>query len=89
MALILNCKLTIANLGDSSAILIRNNQMLELTSEQVPTRIDEYQRIIERQGMVIPVGQIMRVQGVLAVTRAIGDIAYKDYITSEPEISSI
>ena len=25
MALITNCKLTIANLGDSSAILIRNN----------------------------------------------------------------
>ena len=31
----------------------------------------------------------MRVQGVLAVTRAIGDIAFKDYITSDPEISSI
>ena len=31
----------------------------------------------------------MRVQGVLSVTRAIGDIAYKDFITSEPEISSI
>lgn len=31
----------------------------------------------------------MRVQGVLAVTRAIGDLAFKDYITSEPEISSI
>lgn len=89
MALIINCKLTIANLGDSSAMLIRNNQLLELTSEQVPTRIDEYQRIIERQGMVIPVGQIMRVQGVLAVTRAIGDLAYKEYISSEPEISSI
>jgi serine/threonine protein phosphatase PrpC len=33
MALILNNKLTVANVGDSSAILIRNNQMLELTSE--------------------------------------------------------
>ena len=31
----------------------------------------------------------MRVQGVLAVSRAIGDINYKDYISSEPEISSI
>lgn len=89
MALILNCKLAIANLGDSSALLVRNNQMLELTSEQVPARIDEYQRIIERKGWVIPVGQIMRVQGVLAVTRAIGDIAYRDYISSEPEISQI
>jgi serine/threonine protein phosphatase PrpC len=89
MALIVNCKLTIANLGDSSAILIRNNQLLELSSEQVPTRIDEYQRIIEKNGCVIPVGPIMRVQGVLSVTRAIGDIAYKEYITSEPELGSI
>jgi serine/threonine protein phosphatase PrpC len=31
----------------------------------------------------------MRVQGVLAVTRAIGDIAYREYISSEPEISQI
>jgi hypothetical protein len=63
--------------------------MLELTSEQIPSRIDEYQRIIERKGFVVPVGQIMRVQGVLSVSRAIGDIAYKQYISSEPEISSI
>jgi hypothetical protein len=39
--------------------------------------------------LFIQVGQIMRVQGVLAVTRAIGDISYKDYITSEPETGSI
>jgi serine/threonine protein phosphatase PrpC len=42
LALIINCKLAIANLGDSSALLVRNNSMLELTSEQVPARIDEY-----------------------------------------------
>jgi serine/threonine protein phosphatase PrpC len=63
--------------------------MLELTSEQIPSRIDEYQRIIERKGFVVPVGSIMRVQGVLSVSRAIGDLAYKEYISSEPEISSI
>jgi len=55
----------------------------------VPSRIDEYQRILDRNGFVMPVGQVMRVQGVLAVTRAIGDLAFKDYISSEPEISSI
>lgn len=42
LALINNCKLTVANVGDSTAILIRNGQMLELTSEQTPSRIDEY-----------------------------------------------
>ena len=63
--------------------------MLELTSEQVPSRIDEYQRIISQQGIIVPVGQALRVQGVLAVSRAIGDLHYKQFLTSEPEISSI
>lgn len=31
----------------------------------------------------------MRVQGVLSVSRAIGDINYKEYLISEPEISTI
>ena len=63
--------------------------MLELTSEQTPSRIDEYQRIISKQGFIVPVGQTMRVQGVLSVSRAIGDINYKEYLISEPEMSSI
>lgn len=55
MGIITNGKLTIANLGDSSALLIRDGKMLELSSEQVPSRIDEYQRIIERKGVILPV----------------------------------
>eukprot|EP00347_Sterkiella_histriomuscorum_P009193 403342169 len=89
IATIIDNKLTVSNLGDSSAILVRSDQCLELSSEQTPLRIDEYQRIIEQNGFIVPVGQTMRVQGVLAVTRAIGDLQYKDVIISEPEISSI
>lgn len=37
----------------------------------------------------MPVGNAMRVQGVLSVSRAIGDMNYKEYLISEPEISSI
>ena len=37
----------------------------------------------------MPVGHAMRVSGVLSVSRAIGDINYKEFLTSEPEISSI
>jgi serine/threonine protein phosphatase PrpC len=33
MALINNGVLTVANVGDSSALLVRNGQMVELTSE--------------------------------------------------------
>ncbi|CDW73886.1 protein phosphatase 2c [Stylonychia lemnae] len=88
-ALIIDNKLTVSNVGDSSAIIIRSDRMLELTSEQTPLRIDEYQRIQERGGYIVPVGQTLRVQGVLAVTRSIGDINYKDLIIPEPEISTI
>ncbi len=63
--------------------------MLELSSEQVPSRIDEYHRIISQKGVIVPVGQAMRVQGVLSVSRAIGDLKYKQFLTSEPETSSI
>ena len=85
----MNNKLTVANLGDSSAILIRNNQVLELTSEQTPARIDEYQRIVSKQGVLVQVGNALRVSGVLSVSRSIGDLPYKDYISSEPELSTI
>lgn len=32
---------------------------------------------------------MLRVQGVLAVTRAIGNAQYKDFIISDPEVSSV
>jgi hypothetical protein len=31
----------------------------------------------------------MRVAGIFSVSRAIGDINYKEYLVSDPEISSI
>lgn len=37
-------------------------------------------------GVVLPVGRSLRVEGVLSVSRAIGDLKYKNYITSEPDI---
>ncbi len=89
VTLLLNGRLVVANVGDSSAILVRNSKMLELTKEQVPSRMDEYKRITSNSGLIIPVGQTLRVQGVLSVTRAIGDINYKDYLISEPETNSI
>jgi hypothetical protein len=63
--------------------------MLEMTSEQTPSRIDEYQRIVAKQGIIVPIGHAMRVGGVLSVSRAIGDLSYKEYLISDPEISTI
>jgi serine/threonine protein phosphatase PrpC len=61
IALIKNNILTVGNVGDSSAILIRNNQILELSSEHIPTRRDEYQRIINCNGYIVPIGNALRV----------------------------
>ena len=88
IALIKDSKLILSNIGDSSAILIRDNKTFELTSEQTPTRIDEYKRITAKNGLVVPVGDTMRVGGVLSVSRAIGDLPYKEYVIGEPEVTS-
>ena len=42
LATVVNNRLSVANLGDSVALLVRNGQMIELTREQTPDRIDEY-----------------------------------------------
>lgn len=63
--------------------------MIELTSEQTPNRIDEYNRIIQKNGSVIPIGNTLRLQGVLDISRAIGDLHYKEYMSCEPEIKTI
>ncbi|CDW91638.1 probable protein phosphatase 2c 25-like [Stylonychia lemnae] len=89
MALIRQRHITIAHLGDSSAFLIRNNQVMELTSEHTPSRIDEYLRIIQSGGKIVSLGQSVRVEGVLEVTRSIGDKDLKNCLIAEPEIHTI
>lgn len=48
----------------------------------------ERERVIAAGGEIFPLQGIDRVQGQLAITRAIGDTDLKPYITSEPEIVS-
>ena len=54
---------------------------MEVTEEHTPTRQDELIRIQASNGLVTK----GRVDGALAVSRAIGDIQYKNFIISEPE----
>jgi len=44
---------TIANIGDSSAMLLKQNgKLLKLTDDQTPNRDDEYNRIVQNNGFV-------------------------------------
>jgi protein phosphatase 1L len=66
-------------------LLKQDGKMLKLTDEQTPNRDDEYNRIVRNNGFVVMKGDVARVDGSLAVSRAIGDIKYKQYLIPQPE----
>lgn len=43
--MIMNNKLTIANIGDSTAFLVKNSNVISLTSDHNYSRLDEYNRV--------------------------------------------
>ena len=63
----------IANLGDSRAILCRSGNVFFATTDHKPSNPSEKQRILDAGGNVM----IERVNGALAVSRALGDYEYK------------
>ncbi|KAG1653465.1 Protein phosphatase 1B [Nymphon striatum] len=83
--------LFIANCGDSRAVLSRNNQAYFSTQDHKPIMPAEKERIQNAGGSVM----IERVNGSLAVSRALGDYEYKQVegkgqceqlVSPEPEI---
>ncbi|KAI8613709.1 phosphatase 2C-like domain-containing protein [Chytriomyces sp. MP71] len=69
-----------ANVGDARAVLSRNGKALRLSYDHKGSDMHEKQRIMESGGFVVN----GRVNGVLAVTRALGDVTMKDYIIGNP-----
>lgn len=85
-ALVLGNKIWVANAGDSRCILVQSDGGTHALSEDhKPDRPDETQRIRAAGGAVLYHG-VWRVQGILAVSRAIGDRPLKAYVTSKPEV---
>lgn len=77
-------ELLVANVGDSKVILCAGYAE-ELTSDHHPDRDDERARIELAGGFVLDWG-VPRVNGLLAVSRAIGDVSLKRYgVIAEPE----
>ena len=78
--------ITCTNVGDSRAILVlRNGGAIPLSIDHKPNRKDERERI-EALGGSVSLWGVWRVEGCLAVSRAIGDRMLKDYVSAEPEI---
>jgi len=71
------------NVGDSRAVLVRDGQAIRLTYEHKGSDEEETKRIVDSGGFVL----LNRVNGILAVTRSLGDQAMKEYVISEPFLS--
>ncbi|PPD94244.1 hypothetical protein GOBAR_DD08720 [Gossypium barbadense] len=78
--------IVVANCGDSRAVLYRGGKAIPLSFDHKPDRPDELARIEAAGGRVIFVNGA-RVEGILAMSRAIGDKYLKPIVSSEPEIT--
>ena len=87
----------VANVGDSRAVLCRNGTALELTEDHKPNNALERARIEARGGKVVWCGLsddegkpvqhsgVYRVNGNLALSRAVGDRSERPAVTAEPD----
>ncbi|XP_074280136.1 putative protein phosphatase 2C 9 isoform X2 [Silene latifolia] len=78
-------KLWIANLGDSRAVLSKGGQALQMSVDHEPST--ERGSIEDKGGFVsnLP-GDVPRVNGQLAVSRAFGDKSLKSHLRSDPDV---
>ncbi|CAH8391502.1 unnamed protein product [Eruca vesicaria subsp. sativa] len=82
-------KLVVANVGDSRAILCRKNDVVkQLTVDHEP---EKERDLVESKGGFISKkpGNVPRVDGQLAMTRAFGDGRLKEHISVRPDIEIV
>ncbi|KAM1278863.1 hypothetical protein ACFX13_031816 [Malus domestica] len=76
------------NLDLASSTGMVHFSVKELTSDHHPDRYDEKSRVETAGGYVIEWGGVPRVNGELAISRAIGDVSFKSYgVISAPELT--
>ena len=79
-------RIVCANAGDSRAIVVRRDgSVVRLSRDHKPGMPDETKRITDLGGRVIYWGR-WRVEGLLAVSRSVGDASLKPYVCAEPEV---
>jgi serine/threonine protein phosphatase PrpC len=87
------------NIGDSRAILSRNGQAIDLTKDHKPELPEEKSRIekvggfikwdgdVDKKGKPIAGRGVYRVNGNLALSRAVGDMYMRPFVVATPDIT--
>lgn len=93
VALVVDGTLYVANIGDSRAVLSRKTDAVCLSDDHKPDpRANEHDmgyketKRIERLGGSVSLNGTWRVQGVLAVSRALGDRRLKRFVTADADV---
>ncbi|XP_074278461.1 putative protein phosphatase 2C 53 [Silene latifolia] len=81
--------LMVSNVGDCRAVISRGGMAEPLSTDHTPARDDEKLRIQSTGGYVDECNGVWRVQGTLAVSRAVGDKLLKQWVIAEPETKII
>lgn len=90
VVMILDGKLWTANVGDSRTILENKSQEIWQLSEDAKPSDPRYRRGIEKRGGFVSIkGDTPRINGVLAVGRAVGDASVGAGVSSRPKITKI
>ena len=89
VALVHDEAITVAHVGDSRGVLCRANGAAQaLTTDHKPELEAEKKRIEALGGFVSYIG-CWRAMGILAMSRAIGDLFLKPYVSAEPDVVSL
>jgi len=86
ITLILKNKIYVGNLGDTRAVLCRNGKAIRISVDHKP--LDEEDRINALGGWVMN-DPTRRINGLLAVSRSIGDFFMEPFVTTDPYIGEI
>ncbi len=80
-------KIYVANIGDSSVFLSTKKGIQQLNIHHKAQNKNEQERVKHEGGIIRPVGRLLRLNGVLAITRSYGD-RYHRGISFTPTITS-
>jgi len=80
----------VAHVGDSRLALIHDGAIRRLTIDHRPSNKEEADAVRARGGFVISFGgRELRVNGMIAITRALGDKELRDALTCDPDVSPV